>query len=56
MNNDSSLLNIEGGTISGNHVNGSGAGIFAICSRGNKHNMDVIISGGTIMKKKMRSS
>ena len=40
--NDSSLLNIEGGTISGNHVNGSGAGIFAICSRGNKHNMDVI--------------
>lgn len=47
-NNDSSLLNIEGGTISGNHVNGSGAGIFAICSRGNKHNMDVIISGGTI--------
>lgn len=46
--NDSSLLNIEGGTISGNHVNGSGAGIFAICSRGNKHNMDVIISGGTI--------
>ena len=42
------LLNIEGGTISGNHVNGSGAGIFAICSRGNKHNMDVIISGGTI--------
>ena len=41
-NNDSSLLNIEGGTISGNHVNGSGAGIFAICSRGNKHNMDVI--------------
>ena len=47
-NNDSSLLNIEGGTISGNHVNGSGAGIFAICSRGNKHNMDVKISGGTI--------
>ena len=47
-NNDSSLLNIEGGTISGNHVNGSGAGIFAICSRGNKHNMDVNISGGTI--------
>ena len=46
--NDSSLLNIEGGTISGNHVNGSGAGIFAICSRGNKHNMDVNISGGTI--------
>lgn len=46
--NDSSLLNIEGGTISGNHVNGSGAGIFAICSRGNKHNMDVKISGGTI--------
>ena len=46
--NDSSLLNIEGGTISGNHVNGSGAGIFAICSRGNKHNMDVIMSGGTI--------
>ena len=45
---DSSLLNIEGGTISGNHVNGSGAGIFAICSRGNKHNMDVKISGGTI--------
>ena len=43
-----SLLNIEGGTISGNHVNGIGAGIFAICSRGNKHNMDVIISGGTI--------
>lgn len=43
-----SLLNIEGGTISGNHVNGSGAGIFAICSRGNKYNMDVIISGGTI--------
>ena len=42
------LLNIEGGTISGNHVNGSGAGIFAICSRGNKHNMDVNISGGTI--------
>mgnify|MGYP000382267047 FL=1 len=33
---DSCLLNIEGGTISGNHVNGSGAGIFAICSRGNK--------------------
>ena len=62
---NSSLLNIEGGTISGNHVNGSGAGIFAICSRGNKHNMDVNISGGTItnitaeqerMKKKMRSS
>ena len=47
-NNDSSLLNIEGGTISGNHVNGSGAGIFAICSRENKHNMDVKISGGTI--------
>lgn len=46
--NDSSLLNIEGGTISGNHVNGSGAGIFAICSSGNKNNMDVIISGGTI--------
>ena len=46
--NDSSLLNIEGGTISGNHVNGSGAGIFAICSSGNKHNMDVNISGGTI--------
>ena len=42
------LLIIEGGTISGNHVNGSGAGIFAICSRGNKHNMDVNISGGTI--------
>ena len=47
-NNDSSLLNIEGGTISGNHVNGSGAGIFAICSSGNKNNMDVNISGGTI--------
>lgn len=46
--NDSSLLNIEGGTISGNHVNGSGAGIFAICSSGNKNNMDVKISGGTI--------
>ena len=46
--NDSSLLNIEGGTISGNHVNGSGAGIFAICSSGNKNNMDVNISGGTI--------
>lgn len=46
--NDSSLLNIEGGTISGNHVNGSGAGIFALCSKGSKHNMDVIISGGTI--------
>lgn len=46
--NDSSLLNIEGGTISGNHVNGSGAGIFALCSRGNKNNMDVKISGGTI--------
>lgn len=45
---DSCLLNIEGGTISGNRVNGSGAGIFAICSRGNKHNMDVNISGGTI--------
>ena len=45
---DSSLLNIEGGTISGNHVNGSGAGIFAICSSGNKNNMDVKISGGTI--------
>ena len=36
------LLNIEGGTISGNHVNGSGAGIFALCSKGIKHNMDVI--------------
>ena len=48
--NDSSLLNIEGGTISGNHVNGSGAGIFAICSRGIKHNMNVKISGGTITK------
>lgn len=46
--NDSSLLNIEGGTISGNHVNGSGTGIFAICSSGNKNNMDVNISGGTI--------
>ena len=46
--NDSSLLNIEGGTISGNRVNGSGAGIFAICSSGNKNNMDVKISGGTI--------
>ena len=46
--NDSSLLNIEGGTISGNHVNESGAGIFALCSKGSKHNMDVIISGGTI--------
>lgn len=46
--NDSSLLNIEGGAISGNHVNGSGAGIFAICSSGNKNNMDVNISGGTI--------
>ena len=46
--NDSSLLNIEGGTISGNHVNGSGAGIFALCSKGSKHNMDVNISGGTI--------
>lgn len=45
---DSCLLNIEGGTISGNHVNGSGAGIFAICSRGNKYNMDVKIYGGTI--------
>ena len=45
---DSSLLNIEGGTISDNHVNGSGAGIFAICFRGNKHNMKVEISGGTI--------
>lgn len=42
------LLIIEGGTISGNRVNGSGAGIFAICSSGNKHNMDVKISGGTI--------
>ena len=30
--NDSSLLNIEGGTISGNCANESGAGIFAICS------------------------
>lgn len=29
-------------------MNGSGAGIFAICSRENKHNMDVKISGGTI--------
>lgn len=38
----SCLLNIEGGTISGNHVNGSGAGIFALCSKGIKHNMDVI--------------
>ena len=47
-NNDSSLLNIEGGTISGNHVNGSGAGIFALCSKGIKHNMDVKIYGGTI--------
>ena len=36
------LLNIEGGTISGNHVNGSGAGVFALCSKGIKHNMDVI--------------
>ena len=45
---DSSLLNIEGGTISGNHVNGSGAGIFALCSSGSKYNMDVKISGGTI--------
>lgn len=42
------LLNIEGGTISGNHVNGSGAGIFALCSKGIKHNMDVKIYGGTI--------
>ena len=42
------LLIIEGGTISGNRVNGSGAGIFALCSKGSKHNMDVKISGGTI--------
>ena len=45
---DRCLLNIDGGTISGNHVNGSGAGIFAICSSGIKHNMDVNISSGTI--------
>jgi len=43
-----SLLNIEGGTISGNHVNGSGAGIFAICSKGTRDDMKVEIFGGTI--------
>ena len=44
----SCLLNIEGGTISGNCANESGAGIFAICSKGTQNDMDVKISGGTI--------
>ena len=42
------LLNIEGGTISGNCANESGAGIFAICSKGTRDGMKVEISGGTI--------
>ena len=46
--NHPSLLNIEGGTISGNRANGSGAGIFAICSMGTRDDMKVKISGGTI--------
>ena len=47
-NNDSSLLNIEGGTISDNCANESGAGIFAICSKGTRDDMKVEIFGGTI--------
>ena len=44
----SCLLNIEGGTISDNCANESGAGIFAICSKGTQHDMKVEISGGMI--------
>ena len=44
----SCLLNIEGGTISGNCANESGAGIFAICSKGTRDDMKVEIFGGTI--------
>lgn len=44
----SCLLNIEGGTIIGNCANESGAGIFAICSKGTRDDMKVEIFGGTI--------
>ena len=44
----SCLLNIEGGTISDNCANESGAGIFAICSKGTRDDMKVEIFGGTI--------
>ena len=44
----SCLLNIEGGTISGNCANERGAGIFAICSKGTRDDMKVEIFGGTI--------
>ena len=46
--NTRSLLKIEDGIISNNCANESGAGIFAICSKGTQHDMDVKISGGTI--------
>ena len=44
----SCLLNIEGGTISDNCASESGAGIFAICSKGTRDDMKVEIFGGTI--------
>ena len=44
----SCLLNIEGGTISDNCANESGASIFAICSKGTRDDMKVEIFGGTI--------
>lgn len=46
--NTRSLLKIEDGIISNNCANESGAGIFAICSKGTQHDMDVKIYGGTI--------
>ena len=47
-NNTRSLLKIEDGIISKNRANESGAGIFAICSKGTRDDMKVEISGGTI--------
>ena len=47
-NNTRSLLKIEDGIISKNRANESGAGIFAICSKGTQNDMKVEISGGTI--------
>ena len=47
-NNTRSLLKIEDGIISNNCANESGAGIFAICSKGTRDDMKVEIFGGTI--------
>ena len=46
--NTRSLLKIEDGIISNNCANESGAGIFAICSKGTRDDMKVEIFGGTI--------